>query len=177
MTQITRRKMIAAAAAIPVAAAITHTNRIVAQDATPEASPEASPQALATSPVGKAPAIGWSFTVWTFQDPYLGEIRTPRNSELAPGQRYVGLEVEIGNDAGQPLQFKVSDIRLRDSNNQEYTSAGGVGGTEPKLVQQALPEGEHTRGWLWFIMTDDMVINEARFEAPSPLFRVDVAAQ
>ncbi len=45
-------------------------------------------------------------------------------------------------------------------------------GSEPKLVAQNLPDGERTRGWVWYSIPTDAKVAEVRFYGPRPVFRV-----
>jgi hypothetical protein len=44
-------------------------------------------------------------------------------------------------------------------------------------VSQNLPDGERTRGWVWFAVPEDVTIVEIRFVGPSPVFTVSLAEQ
>jgi hypothetical protein len=135
-----------------------------AQDATPEAG--------ADQMVGQAEMPRWVFTVLVWQDPYAGELTRPAEPE--PGVRYIGAEVRIENQSDQPMEFASTDVRLRDEQGVEYPSSSAVVGAEPKLTGQNLPDGERTRGWVWFSVPENTVITEMRFQAPQPLLRVQV---
>jgi hypothetical protein len=135
----------------------------------------ATPTAAAAAPtsvpgsVGEVAAPDWRFTVTQFHDPYQGAVSRPATPD--PDTRYVGAEVTISNGSDQPLSFSTSDVRLKDKTGFEYT-AGSVLGEEPKLVSQNLPDGERTRGWVWFMVPKDATFSELRFIGPSPIFRV-----
>ena len=133
----------------------------LAQDATPAAQGEM---------VGQAEMPRWIFTVLILQDPYAGVLTRP--AELEPGMRYIGAEVLIQNQSDQPLEFAASDVRLRDEQGVEYPSSAAVVGAEPKLSGQNLPDGERTRGWVWFAVPENVVLTEMRFIAPPPQLRV-----
>jgi Domain of unknown function (DUF4352) len=124
----------------------------------------------ATELVGQAEMPNWVFTVQVFQDPYAGVLTRPAEPE--PGIRYVAAEIVIENRSDQPLEFTVSDVRLRDEQGVEYTANTGVGGEEPKLVSQNLPDGERTRGWVWFTVPEGTAITEVRFVPAPPQLRV-----
>jgi hypothetical protein len=121
--------------------------------------------------VGEATAPNWRFTVSKFADPYEGEISRP--AKPPADSRFVGAEVIVTNDSDQPLEFSAADVRLRDAGGVEYT-AGSVVGEEPKLVSQNLPEGERTRGWVWFSVPLDSPLSDLRFSGPVPTFRVAI---
>ena len=133
---------------------------------------EAQPGTPSPAPalVGQAEMPQWVFTVQVFQDPYAGVLTRPAEPE--PGMRYVAAEVVIENRSDQPLDFAASDVRLRDEQGVEYAVNGGVVGTEPKLVSQNLPDGERTRGWVWFSVPEGTVITELRFVPAPPQLRV-----
>lgn len=120
--------------------------------------------------IGQAEMPRWIFTVQAFQDPYAGELTRPAEPE--PGTRYVAAEVVIENQADQPLDFTASDVRLRDEQGVEYPANSAVIGEEPKLVSQNLPDGERTRGWVWFTVPEDTVVTEVRFAPAQPQLRV-----
>src|SRR5215213_4332740 len=134
-----------------------------AQTGTPNPAPEL---------VGQAEMPHWVFTIQVFQDPYAGELTRPAEPE--PGVRYVAAEVVIENQSDQPLEFTASDVRLRDEQGVEYAVSSGVVGEEPKLVSQNLPDGERTRGWVWFAVPQDAAITEVRFVPPPPQLRVQL---
>jgi hypothetical protein len=131
------------------------------QTATPTSAPEL---------VGQAEMPHWIFTVQVFQDPYAGVLTRPAEPE--PGIRYIGAEVVIENQSDQPLDFTASDVRLRDEQGVEYVANSAVVGEEPKLVSQNLPDGERTRGWVWFTVPDGTAITELRFVPAPPQLRV-----
>jgi hypothetical protein len=136
-----------------------------AQTATPSAAP-----AL----VGQAEMPQWIFTVQAFQDPYAGVLTRPAEPE--PGMRYIAAEVVIENNSDQPLEFAATDVRLRDEQGVEYAASSGIVGAEPKLVSQNLPDGERTRGWVWFAVPQDTVVTEFRFVPAPPQLRVQLPA-
>jgi hypothetical protein len=88
--------------------------------------------------------------------------------------RYIGAEVVIENQSDQPLEFTATDVRLRDEQGVEYAVNSGVVGAEPKLVSQNLPDGERTRGWVWFAVPQDAAITELRFAPAPPQLRVQL---
>lgn len=124
--------------------------------------------------IGVAPAPDWSFTVVAIEDPYTGRITRP--SEPDPDARFVGVQVIITNGSDSPLDFQVSDVRLRDADGVEY-QAGEAIGSEPRLVSQNLPDGERTRGWVWFQIPKGSRVSEVRFYGPRPVFRVRIPAE
>jgi hypothetical protein len=132
-------------------------------------SQSATPTA-ASALVGQAEMPHWVFTVQVFQDPYAGVLTRPAEPE--PGVRYVAAEIVIENQSDQPLDFTASDVRLRDEQGVEYTANSAVIGEEPKLVSQNLPDGERTRGWVWFTVPEGTAITELRFVPAPPQLRV-----
>ena len=133
------------------------------QTATPSAPPEL---------IGQAEMPQWVFTVQVFQDPYAGVLTRPAEPE--PGIRYVAAEVVIENQSDQPLDFTASDVRIRDEQGVEYGADSAVVGEEPKLVSQNLPDGERTRGWVWFSVPEGAAITEVRFVTAPPQLRVQL---
>ncbi|MER3436606.1 MAG: hypothetical protein C4346_02720 [Chloroflexota bacterium] len=123
--------------------------------------------------VGVASAPEWSFTVVSLEDPYTGRITRP--AEPDPDARFVAVQVIINNASDSPLDFQVSDIRVRDTDDVEY-QAGDAIGSEPRLVSQNLPDKERTRGWVWFQIPNEARVREVRFYAPRPVFRVQIPA-
>jgi hypothetical protein len=123
--------------------------------------------------VGSAQSPAWTFTVVSFQDPYTGEITRPQEPD--PGTRYVSAQVIIANGSTEPLEFEIADVHLVDENGDEYP-AGAVLGSEPKLVTQNLPDGERTRGWVWYEVPTGVNVTELRFYGPRPVFKVAVVA-
>jgi hypothetical protein len=124
----------------------------------------------ATALVGQAEMPHWVFTVQVFQDPYAGVLTRPAEPE--PGIRYIAAEIVIENQSDQPLDFTSSDVRLRDEQGIEYGVNSAVVGEEPKLVSQNLPDGERTRGWVWFTVPEGTAITELRFVPAPPQLRV-----
>ena len=165
---ISRRRITASslsAVALAYAGARGTSEQAVAQtNATPEATPVGN-----ESLVGEAIAPAWRFAVSIFEDPYRGTITSPTSSPA--GTRFVGAEVIITNDSDQPLEFRSSSVRLRDTQGFQY-AAGTVTGTEPRLVSQNLPNSERTRGWVWFMVPADAKLTEVAFDGPPPSFRV-----
>jgi hypothetical protein len=122
--------------------------------------------------IGQAEMPRWIFVVLILQDPYAGVLTRPAEPE--PGMRYVGAEVRIENQSDQPLEFATTDVRLRDEQGVEYPTSAAVVGEEPRLTGQNLPDGERTRGWVWFAIPENAVITEMRFVAPPPQLRVQL---
>ena len=133
---------------------------------------ESTPEAATSEVVGQAETPRWIFSVLVLQDPYAGVLTRPAEPE--PGVRYIAAEVRIENQSDQPLEFAASDIRLRDEQGSDYPSSSAVIGAEPKLTGQNLPDGERTRGWVWFSIPESAVITELRFVAPPPQLRVQL---
>ena len=114
----------------------------------------------------------WVFVVRQVLDPYPGEISRP--TELPANMRVVAAEVVIDNQSSLSMEFAAGDIHLKEDNGFEY-SAGTVVGEEPRLVSQNLPDGERTRGWVWFLVPQDSIVTEMRLFAPAPVIRVPLA--
>lgn len=111
----------------------------------------------------------WRFAVVTVQDPYPGTLNRP--DSVPAGLRVVAYQVVLTNDSNMPMEFTISDIRLRDSDGVEYR-AGEYIGTEPRLVSQNLPDGERTRGWVWFGIPENSQPSSIVFIAPPPTLRI-----
>ena len=124
------------------------------------------------SVLGEVSTPAWRFAVSQIQDPYRGQISAPDSAP--PNLRFVGAEVLITNDSDQPFEFHINEIRLRDVDGFQY-AAGQVFGTEPRLVAQNLPDGERTRGWLWFMVPAGSSLLELAFEAPPPILRIPLS--
>jgi hypothetical protein len=166
-SQLNRRTIIAAAVAAPGVALLGHQRAGAAVQATPPAAVTAT--ATATEAVGQATAPNWTFTVLQVQNPYTGELTRPK--ELDPGLTVIGAEIVITNGSDQPLNFSTADIALKDEAGISYPS-GSTLGSEPRMVSQDLPDGERTRGWVWFAVPDGTVATQLIFSGPPPQFRV-----
>jgi hypothetical protein len=138
---------------------------VVGQDGSPTATREGEVGAAAA---GRAPA--WTLLVHGVTDPYFGGPL----QESPPGARYVGVEVEVVNDGDQPLSYTRESVRLRDDRAFEYRN-GAVSGAEPVLPSRALPPGERARGWAWFVVPDDAVLEQVFLLASAPELRVGLA--
>lgn len=157
--RIDRRKLFRAAAVGTASSLTAASIEGAAMTATP--APEQSE--------GRVEAPSWIFQVHLVQDPYSGEMQLPQ--ELQPGTRYVGAEVEVINDADQPLNFTPIDIRLRDGAGVEHRGGQAIG-TEPMINPRNLNPGERSRGWVWFVLPQEAEPVEMIYVAPSPQFRV-----
>ncbi|HET8521798.1 MAG TPA: DUF4352 domain-containing protein [Thermomicrobiales bacterium] len=162
VSQFSRRTVIAAAVAAPGVALLGH-QEVGAAQATPDAS------STPAAPVGQASAPNWTFTVTQVANPYKGQLTRPK--ELDPGTMAIGAEIIITNGSDQPLNFSTADIVLKDEAGVSYPS-GSTLGSEPRIVSQDLPDGERTRGWVWFAVPDGTVATQLIFTGPSPQFRV-----
>jgi len=130
---------------------------------------EATP--VADGEVREATMPDWRFGLETLQSPYEGALTKPDG--LPAGVRVLACEVVLHNMATQPLEFMVTDVRLRDIDGVEYR-AGEYLGTEPRLVSQNLPDGERTRGWVWFGLAEDVEPTAIVFIAPPPVLRISL---
>ncbi len=155
-----RRQILNAALGIGAGFALGNATHVAAQDQpTPTEGPD----------VGQAQMPAWTFTVRVLEDPYPGKLTFP--DHIPDDMRAIRSEVIITNSSDQALAFKNSDVHALDSEGLEY-SAGSAGGDEPKLVSQTLPDGERTRGSVWFVMPKSAQLTEIKFYAPSPQLRV-----
>ncbi len=191
---LSRRHAIIALGAAGLTAALAHgpaSGATSAQDATPDAdsaedeSPAAdaagdmaTPQPIdAATPVPARDILGvsrmpdWRFSGVNRRDPYEGTLTKPEG--VPAGIRVAAFEVSLSNRSDQPLEFSISDVRLRDDDGVEYR-AGEYLGTEPRLVSQNLPNGEITRGWVWFGLPENSTLASIVFIAPPPVLRVSL---
>lgn len=121
--------------------------------------------------VGSAKAPDWTFIVHSYHDPYQGQIQVPK--QAPPQTRYVAAEIEIDNNADQPLNFNPADVRVRDGNGTEYRGGSALG-TEPFVSARNLNGGERSRGWIWFTVTAGVQLVELAYLGPQPEFRIDL---
>lgn len=113
----------------------------------------------------------WRFSLIETVDPYVGELTKPQG--VPAGLRVVGCQIVLTNMSDQPMDFSIRDIRARDADGVEYP-AGDYVGTEPDIVSQNLPNGERTRGWVWFGIPETTQIASIVFLAPRPVLRIPV---
>lgn len=113
----------------------------------------------------------WRFSLIETHDPYAGTVTKP---DVVPAEvRVVACQVMLTNMSDQPMEFRVTDVRVRDSNGVEYR-AGEYLGTEPRLVSQNLPDGERTRGWVWVALPTDVEPASVVFVAPPPVLQIEI---
>ena len=124
------------------------------------------------APTGVVRPPAWTFQVHQVQDPYAGTIQVPEAAP--PGTRYVGVEVEVGNDAEQALNFTPIDVYLRLEAGIDVRGGSALG-VEPSINPRNLNPGERSRGWVWFIVPEDAIPVEVVYIAPPPQFRVPLA--
>ncbi len=158
-----RRRAIVALSAAGLAAAWSPVVFARQDPATP-ATPDTTGALL-----GEANMPDWRFAAVNLTDPYEGTLTKPAG--VSGGVRVVALEVALANESDQPFEFSITDIRLRDSDGIEYR-AGDYLGTSPRLVSQNLPNGEITRGWVWFGIPDESSLASIVFVAPPPTLRI-----
>ena len=165
---LTRRSAVAAlilAGAAPLVASAQQSNE-------PAAQAVATPTTTEAPPIGEATMPQWRFVVLEMIDPYGGTLTKPDG--LPANTRVIALQVILLNESDQPLEFTVTDFRLRDTDGSEYR-AGDYLGTEPRIVSQNLPDGERTRGWVWFGIPEAAQVAALVFVAPPPVLRVPLA--
>ena len=100
------------------------------------------------------------FVVYQFQDPYQGLITQPAEPDAQ--KRYVGAEVAVINHSYFPVSVNLNNIRIRDSDGNEY-SAGSVLGEDIRLNARTLAELDLARGWVWFALPLDAQIDQIVF--------------
>ena len=156
-----------AALVLAGAAPITAAAQQSQESATPAAaSPESGQE------IGEALMPQWRFAAIELVDPYTGTLTKP--DALPANTRVVALQIVLQNESDQPLEFMVTDFRLRDADGTEYR-AGEYLGTEPRIVSQNLPDGERTRGWVWFGIPQEAQLATIVFVAPPPVLRIDLS--
>lgn len=167
--QTSRRQFLAGAAAGGVAPALVGSVALArgAENAL-SAGPASYARQDEAAVVGEANSPTWTIRVFTFADPYEGQIVFP--TEQAEGTRYAGAEVEIVNDSDAPLVVGAAQLRLRTSDKQEFT-ANAVG-SEPRVFDINMRPGERTRGWVWFTLPDGAEASELLYNPPAPLLRI-----
>ena len=166
---LTRRGALASLGAVGLAAAGVSAARGQTAEGTPEA--EAADATPAIEINREATMPDWRFTVISLNDPYGG---TLSNVDAVPaGTRVVAAQVILSNHSNIPMEVDSSDVRLRDIDGIEYRPGEFVG-EEPRLVSQILPDGERTRGWVWFGIPANTTISSLIFLAPRPTLRVRI---
>lgn len=177
---LNRRSALVAVGVVGATGVLAHASAANQGSSTPAANQGNSTPAAATgeatavsgargAALGEAGMPDWVFSATLMQDPYAGTLTKPAG--LPPKTRVVALEVILTNHSDQPLQFTITDIRLRDKDGAEYR-AGDYLGTEPRVVSQNLPDGERTRGWVWFGIPEAAVPQTIVFLAPQPVLRI-----
>jgi hypothetical protein len=164
MRNTTNRRSLVSGA-IAMAAVGTHVAQqgLAAQGATPEAA-EAEENGWVDAP-------RWRFRLHAAEDPYAGTLQVP--TEPPAGSRVVAVEVEVLNEADQPLAFTPIDVRLRDAGGTEYRGGAAIG-AEPMINPRNMNPGELSRGWVWFIVPSGADAVEIVYVAPQPQFRVSL---
>jgi hypothetical protein len=162
--QSNRRRFMATTIALGSGLALNHA-RVAAQDDVPATS------SAELEDGGEASMPDWGFVVRSYIDPFQGKLQFPEG--IPSDRRVVQVEVVIVNASDQPLSFKASDVHLMDNDGIEY-AAGNAAGFEPKLVSQDLPDGERTRGSVWFVVPESAQMAEVKFFAPPPQLRVKI---
>jgi hypothetical protein len=116
-------------------------------------------------------APAWVFELHAVRDPYAGAMQVP--AAVPAGSRAVAIDVEIGNDADQALDFTPLDVRLRDAAGVEYRGGAAIG-TEPTINPRNLNPGERSRGWVWYLLPETAELVEVVYVAPPPQLRVSL---
>src|SRR5690349_2181643 len=106
---LTRRRAVASFGAVGMAGLLAQAARAQQPAGTPV--PAASPTAGQEVNL-EATMPDWRFSVVTIQDPYKGTITKP--SGVPAGIRVVAYQVVLTNNSDMPMQFSITDIRLRD---------------------------------------------------------------
>jgi hypothetical protein len=171
---VSRRKAFATLGAVGLAGIWAPAAFARQADGTPEPADGGSTPEVAGEVNLESTMPDWRFAVVTIQDPYQGALTTP--DSLPSGLRILAYQVILTNNSDQPMEFRITDVRLRDNQGVEYR-AGEYIGTEPRLVSQNLPDGERTRGWVWFALPEGSEPSSLVFLAPSPTLRVRLEDQ
>lgn len=159
---LSRRTVIKALGALGISAGTSTTYASSRADATPEAVADA---------IVETTMPDWRFSLVEFQRAYQGTISRPE--DIPDGLTIVGCQVILTNLSDQPMEIAVRDIRLRDSEGIEY-QAGEFTGEEPRVVSQNLPEGERTRGWVWYGIPEAHQPVSIVFIPPRPVLRIGI---
>lgn len=159
-THLNRRQALVSLSALGLMAAAGPTAHALQTEATPSVSDGT-----------EVSMPDWRFSLIEAHDPYAGGVTKP---DIIPADvRIVACQVMLTNMSDQPMEFRVTDIRVRDSNGVEYR-AGEYLGTEPRLVSQNLPDGERTRGWVWVALPTDVEPATVVFIAPPPVLQIKI---
>jgi hypothetical protein len=114
----------------------------------PAPGPAATGPAVTRGKVGeRVESAGLAVTV-------LGVTNEPRFKEVtAPpaSQKFVGVEVLLGNESGGSHGYFSTAFRIKDDKNRAY-SAGGLGVGDPPLEWGTIVTGEKVRGHLAFVV-------------------------
>lgn len=161
---LSRRRALSSIGALAIGVAVADRTYAAQIDATPAAAPVTYDDAAATTP-------DWRFSVLQMIDPYTGTLTRPK--PVPEGERVVALEVVLENHSDQPMEYALSSVRLRDVDGVEYR-AGSAVGEEPRLVAQNLPNGERTRGWVWFAIAGKAKPTSIVFIAPAPVLKIEL---
>lgn len=156
MGRASRRRLVGAAVIGAMAPAV-----VAARQSTP-----------AVEGPGRVEAPAWAFVVHQVQPAYAGSMQAPASPP--PGTRFAAAEVEIVNGSEQSLDFTPVDIRLRDGAGVEYRGGSAIG-AEPMINPRNLNPGELSRGWVWFILPENVDPIEIAYVAPGPQFRLDLS--
>lgn len=159
-SSLSRRTVIMALGALGISAGATTVHASSMSQATPEGAPDA---------IAETAMPDWRFSLVEFARTYQGTITRPE--EVPEGLTVVACQVILTNLSDQPMEIAVRDIRLRDSEGIEY-QAGEFTGDEPRIVSQNLPEGERTRGWVWFGIPESHEPVSIVFIPPRPVLRI-----
>ncbi|MDP9369918.1 MAG: DUF4352 domain-containing protein [Chloroflexota bacterium] len=72
---------------------------------------------------------------------------------LAPGKRYVAVEVTIENRSNETLRYTPDDFQVTDSAGRAYPAVEG--GADPAITGGELAPGDAIRGWISFEVPED----------------------
>jgi hypothetical protein len=118
-------------------------------------------------------APAWSFALNSLDDPFTGKLVFPK---VSADNRVVRAEVIVINASDQPLDVQIAKVHLVDTEGIEY-SAGNAQGSDPSLVSQTLPNGERSRGFVWFVIPADAELAQIKFIAPAPQLRIPIGTK
>jgi hypothetical protein len=111
--------------------------------------------------------LGYSLTVTKIED----RLSTNSYNAPKPGYKRIAVEITLGNVSGaEPLDVFYHYANLVDSNGFVYEADSGSG--EDDLAMVTLNVGEKVKGWVYFIIPDDVTPAYIKFKIDSENFLV-----